>query len=256
MNMVKRRTVFKISKRLFDAVIFDMDGVVTQTAKTHAAVWKQMFDEYLQKLGSSDNGQYRPFAIETDYFRYVDGKPRYEGIQSFLESRGIHLPPWGNPKDPPDRNTICGLGNRKNLLFNDYIKEHGVEVYQSTIDLIHSLKSLSFRTAVVTSSKNCNTVLEAAGIRHLFDTKVDGLDAERLELGGKPQPDIFIHAARNLDVYPMRAVVVEDAIAGVRAAKQGCFGCIIGVDRDDQADALGDSGADVTVKDLSEISVE
>jgi beta-phosphoglucomutase family hydrolase len=254
--MEKEQAGFRIRKKFFDAVIFDMDGVVTQTAKTHAAIWKQMFDEYLEDLGRREGRTYRPFTIETDYRVYVDGKPRYEGIQSFLESRKIKLPPWGDPEDPPDRKTICGLGNKKNLLFHEYIKKHGVEIYQSTIDLIRRLKSLNIRTAVVTSSKNCKAVLDAAQIGGLFDAKVDGLDAENLKLSGKPQPDIFVRAAQDLGVNPMRAVVVEDAIAGVQAAKRGCFGCVIGVERNDHGGALHAHGADITVKDLSEISVE
>jgi beta-phosphoglucomutase family hydrolase len=246
----------QFKKNAFNAIIFDMDGVVTRTAKSHAAAWKKLFDDYLDELGKRKGIHYRPFSIEEDYRIYVDGKPRYAGVQSFIQSRGIDAPPWGNPGDPPGHETICSLGNKKNIIFNDLINREGVEVYESTIDLIHRLRSFGIHTAIVTSSKNCNTVLKAAGIERLFDAKVDGLDSERLNLAGKPDPDIFIHAARSMGVNPKRAVVVEDAIAGVQAGKRGGFGCVIGVDRASQGDALQENGADITVKDLSEISLE
>ena len=244
----------KINTNDFDAVIFDLDGVVTRTAKAHEAAWKKLFDDYLEEIGNRDGIRCRPFSNE-DYRLYVDGKPRYAGVQSFIESRGIDVPPWGDPEDPPGYETIYGIGNKKNELFNDYIRKEGVEVYESTIALIRSLRDRKIRTGIVTSSKNCSTVLDAAGIGNLFDTKVDGLDAERLHLAGKPHPGIFIHAARNLQIKPERAVVVEDAIAGVQAGKSGRFGCVIGVDRDGQGEALQENGADITVRDLSEISL-
>lgn len=253
--MEQKQIKLKIGKNSFDAVIFDMDGVVTQTAKLHAAAWKELFDEYLRDIGGRKGIDYGSFSPE-DYRLYVDGKPRYEGVKSFLESRGIDFVDWGDPGDPPGHETICSIGNKKNQLFHDKIKEDGVEVYQSSIELIRKLRSRNVLTGIVTSSKNCSDVLEAAGIRGMFDTKVDGVDSERLHLAGKPHPDIFVHAARNLGVHPSRSVVVEDAIAGVQAGKRGRFGCVVGVDRNNQGKTLQENGADVTVKDLSEIGVE
>ncbi len=243
-------------ERSFNAVIFDMDGVVTQTAKSHAAAWKKLFDEYLDEIGKQKGIPCRPFRIDEDYRLYVDGRPRYAGVQSFIESRGMDVPPWGDPGDPPGHETICSLGNKKNVIFNDLINREGVQVYESTITLIHRLRSLKIPAAIVTSSKNGEAVLRTAGIEPLFDAKVDGVDSERLNLSGKPNPDIFLHAARILGVDPRRAVVIEDAIAGIQAGKRGGFGCVIGVDRAGLGDALRENGADITVKDLSEISLE
>jgi beta-phosphoglucomutase family hydrolase len=254
MGRKKRR--FTIRKDSFDAVIFDMDGIVTRTSKTHAEAWKTMFDNYLRDLTEKRGISYCPFSIEKDYRASVDGKPRYKGVQSFLESRRLDIPPWGYPDDPPGHETICGLGNRKNELFQELLKKGGIEVYASTVQLIHELKSRNFKTAIVTSSKNCEAILKAGKIGKLFDTKVDGLDSERLKLAGKPNPDIFICAAQKLRVDPARAVVIEDAVAGVLAGKRGHFGLVIGVDRDAQKEALLKNGADLTVHDLSEISLE
>jgi trehalose 6-phosphate phosphatase len=244
--------VFRISPKLYDAVIFDLDGVVTRTAKVHAAAWKKLFDEYLERRAARLGEEFGPFDIEADYRRYVDGKPRYDGVQSFLKSRGINLP-HGRPGDSPDQETVCGLGNRKNRLFLELLEQRGVEVYEFTIALIRELRSAGIKTAIVTSSKNCPAVLETAGISSLFDAKVDGNEKERNHLKGKPHPDIFLEAARRLGVNPARAVVVEDAIAGVEAGRQGNFGCVIGVDRGGQADALLKRGANVVVGDLAEV---
>ena len=252
--MGKKKSGFKIRGDSFDAFIFDMDGVVTRTAKTHAEAWRKMFDGYLRDLSEKSGKFQLPFSMK-DYFVYVDGKPRYKGVKNFLESRGLNLP-WGDPENPPGYDTICGLGNMKNELFQQILQKDGAEVYGSTISLIHDLKSRGIKTAVVTSSKNSKAVLEAAKIENLFDTKVDGLDAEHLKLTGKPDPDIFIRAARNLGVAPARAVVFEDAVAGVQAGKRGHFGLVVGVDRAEQKEALEKNGADVAVRDLSEISLE
>jgi len=243
-----------ISRLDYDAFIFDLDGVVTRTAKVHAAAWKELFDEYLSHRAQREGQTFQPFAIDTDYLRYVDGKPRYEGVRSFLESRGITLS-YGSPEDQPNKETVCGLGNKKNQLFHELLKRHGVEVYRSTVELIRQLRSKGFKTAIVSSSKNCSAVLEAAHIVDLFDTQVDGVDAERLGLKGKPAPDIFLEAANRLGVDPQRAVVAEDAIAGVKAGSSGKFGLVIGVDRGKQEQALKNNGADVTVADLAEITV-
>ena len=241
-----------LSPRLHDAVIFDLDGVVTRTARLHAAAWKHTFDEYLQQKHGAD---WQAFDDVEDYRRYVDGKPRFDGTRSFLQSRGIHLPE-GEPDDPPDRETVCGIGNRKNARFLELLKQQGAEAYAPALKLIHTLRRAGVRTAVVSSSRNCVAVLESVDAMHLFDAKVDGVDADEAHLAGKPAPDIFLEAARRLGVSPQRAVVVEDAIAGVEAGRAGGFALIIGVDRTGHAHGLRVHGADVVVKDLAEVSVE
>lgn len=245
---------FIISNKNFEGVIFDLDGVVTKTARIHAAVWKKLFDEYLEERATSEGEKFQPFDIGTDYPPYLNGKPRYEGVRSFLLSRGIDLP-YGKPDDSWDKETICGLGNRKNLLFHEELKKRGVEVYSSTIDLIKDLRSKDFKTAIVSSSKNCVAVLEAAKLVHFFDAKVDGVDGEELGFEGKPAPDIYLEAAKRLNVTPGRAVIVEDSIAGVQAGRRGHFGCVIGVNRNRNGTNLKSNGADIVVKDLSEITV-
>ena len=239
-----------INPEFYDAILFDLDGVVTKTADTHAKAWKKLFDEYLEK--KSNSGDYEPFDIKKDYIRYVDGKPRYKGIESFIASRSIDIS-YGSVNDPPDKETICGLGNRKNQFFSDLLKKEGVKVYQSTIDLIRELRKKGFKTAIVSSSKNCSPVLKAAEIEALFDTRVDGVVSEDLGLTGKPEPDIFLEAARRLNADINRCVVVEDALSGVEAGKKGGFGMVIGVNRSDQAKELKRKGAHIVVEDLSEI---
>lgn len=244
----------------FDAALFDLDGVVTQTARVHAAAWKEMFDTYLESRGRAEGKTYRPFDKDSDYLAYVDGKPRYEGVVSFLKSRGIELP-WGNPADPPGKETVCGLGNHKNELFHQRLQQDGVVVYQTTVNFIHRLKFARIRTAVFSSSKNCGAVLAAAGLEGLFDVKVGGGDAERLSLNGKPAPDVLLEAARQLEAAPENTAVFEDAIAGVQAGRAGNFGWVVGVNRSgpgrrNQAEALRKHGADAVVADLSEIRLE
>ena len=238
----------------FDAFIFDLDGVVTETAKIHARAWKKTFDEYLEKRAGSED-EFEPFDIKTDYPRYVDGIPRYDGVKNFLESRDIHLP-YGSPDDPPGKETVCGIGNNKNEFFQEFMNKENIFVYDSTIDLINCLRQNNIQTGIISSSKNCARVLEIVNIRHLFDTKIDGTDSVRLELNGKPEPDIFIAAARDMGVDPERTAVVEDAVLGVEAGRKGNFGLVIGVDRTDHADDLKKSGADVVVSDLSEIYIQ
>jgi len=240
-----------ITKAACDAVIFDMDGVVTKTADVHFKAWKQLFDHYLEKNRRHDQ---RPFSQE-DYHRYVDGKPRLEGMASFFDSRNINLPE-GDRKDGPEEETLHGLGNRKNLIFNRLIEKNGVEVYQAAVQLLKKLRDAGFGTAVVTSSKNCVAVLKAAGIEHLFDHKIDGLDSEKLNLRGKPRPDIFLEATDRLNVRPGRTAILEDAISGVRAGKEGGFGLIIGVNRADREKDLLENGADAVVTDISAIKVD
>lgn len=236
----------------FDAVLFDLDGVLTATAKVHAAAWKKTFDDYLQKRAAKTGEPFQPFDPDGDYSLYVDGKPRYDGVRSFLDSRSIHLP-YGDPSDPPDRETICGIGNRKEEMVVKTLKAEGVEVYEGSTAWVRHLRLAGIKTAVVSSSKETVTVLKAAGIDGLFDVRVDGRVVEDLRLPGKPAPDSYLHAAALLGASPRRAVVVEDAISGVQAGRSGGFGLVIGVDRKGHADALLKNGADVVVTDLKEM---
>src|SRR5918998_5441387 len=241
-----------ISPGEYGAWLFDLDGVITDTASVHAAAWKRTFDGYLKEVSERERRPFQPFEIDPDYYRYVDGKPRYDGVDSFLRSRGIVLG-CGHPNDPPDRETVCGLGNRKNAMFNEVLRSRGVEVFGSSVALIQELRSRGRRVAVVTSSKNCDAVLEAAGIQHLFEARGDGNVAEEKKLAGKPAPETYEAAARMLGTPPERAVVIEDAISGVRAGRAGGFGLVIGVARGDDPEVLRESGADVVVRDLAEL---
>jgi trehalose 6-phosphate phosphatase len=239
--------------RTMQAVIFDLDGVVTRTAEVHAEAWKQLFDEYLAARARRLGEPFRPFDRSSDYRRFVDGKPRYEGVASFLGSRGIELP-FGSSEDPGERETVCGLGNRKNRYFREALARRGVDPYPTTLELIVALRRRGVRTAIVSSSRNCAAVLEAAGIRELFDAKVDGVDAAELGLPGKPDPAVFLDAARRLGADPAHTAVVEDAIAGVEAGRRGGFALVVGVDREAQFEALAAAGADVVVSDLGELA--
>jgi beta-phosphoglucomutase family hydrolase len=241
-----------LSRDRFDAVLFDLDGVLTATAKIHAACWKRMFDEYLRMRADRTAEPFRPFDIQADYKAYVDGKLRYDGVRDFLNSRAIELPE-GNPDDPGSAETVCGLGNRKNDMINDVLQSEGVEPYEGSVVLVRHLRRKGMKTAVVSSSHNCLAVLQAAQMADLFDARVDGDVADRLHLRGKPAPDTFLAAASQLDVPPQRAVVVEDAIAGVQAGRAGQFGLVIGVARKGEDEALKDNGADVVVADLSHL---
>ncbi|WP_338243769.1 trehalose-phosphatase [Aurantiacibacter hainanensis] len=234
--------------------MLDLDGVVTDTADLHAASWKRLFDEFLQRWNERTGSAQAPFDIGADYRQHVDGKPRYAGVQAFLSSREIELP-YGSPEDPPERETVSGLGNRKNAIFNETLASDGVEVFESSVKLIRRLRAAGLRTGLVTSSKNGMAVLEAAGIADLFDLIVDGVKAERLKLKGKPDPDTFAQAAAELGLEPRDAVAVEDALSGVEAAKRANYGLVIGVDRNGQAAALREHGADVVVKDLGELDI-
>jgi beta-phosphoglucomutase family hydrolase len=241
-----------ITPQKFDAVLFDMDGVLTATAKVHAASWKKMFDDFLKKRSAETGEPFIPFDIGTDYKLYVDGKLRDEGVSSFLESRGIKLP-FGDVGDPPDRKTVIGLGNRKNDLVSKIIETEGVDIFEGSLALVRNLRKKGIKTAVVSASKNCETVLKVTGITDLFDVMVDGNVAARLGLPGKPAPDTFLKAAQMLDTDPERAVVVEDAISGVQAGRAGEFGLVIGVDRHGEPDSLRDNGADIVVDDLDKL---
>ena len=242
-----------ISPEQFDAVIFDMDGVVTRTAHVHATAWKKMFDNYLAERAKRTGDDYQPFSVDKDYNRYVDGKPRYDGVRDFLESRGIRLPE-GTSDDDPAHETIRGLGNRKNDYFQQALEEKGAKRYETTADLINQLRKAGIKTAIISASKNARAVLASAAAADLFDARVDGLDAEELGIPGKPAPDVFLAAARKLGATPRRSVVVEDAQSGVQAGRAGDFGLVIGVDRVNQAQELA-KYADVVVKDLAEITV-
>jgi beta-phosphoglucomutase family hydrolase len=238
------------------AGLFDMDGVLTQTAKVHAQAWKQMFDEFLERRATSpDHGsgeRLDPFDLVADYEEYVDGKPRYDGVRDFLASRGIHLAE-GHPDDPPDADTVAGLGNRKNELVQKLIHEQGVQTYDGSVRYVKAARDAGLRTAVVSSSKNTREVLEVAGIADLFEDVVDGHAVEDRGLKGKPAPDTFLAAAHDLGVEPAHAAVFEDALAGVAAGRAGGFGCVVGVNRGDEADALRAHGADIVVDDLGEL---
>lgn len=241
-----------ISPEKFDAVLFDMDGVLTMTMKIHAKCWKRMFDSYLQARSEKLAEDFRPFEVASDYKPYVDGKLRYDGVRSFLASRDITLPE-GTPGDGPDQETVCGLGNRKDRMVNEMIETEGVEVLEGTLSVVRQVRRDGLRTAVVSASKNCQKVLDVTGIGDLFDIVVDGTVAAKLGLPGKPAPDTFLEAARELNVLPERAVVVEDAISGVQAGRAGQFGLVIGIDHHGDQQALRDNGADLVVEDLSEI---
>jgi alpha,alpha-trehalase len=234
------------------AVIFDMDGVITDTASAHAEAWRRLFDGYLRAHADRTGQPFVPFDADGDYRRFIDGKPRFDGVRSFLASRGIELPE-GDPTDPPDRETVCGLGNRKNEAFLEHLREQGVQPYPSTVALVRELQARGTGTAAISASRNMSEVLEAAGVGDLFAVRVDGLVLEELGLPGKPDPAVFLEAARRLGVDPPSAAVVEDALAGVEAGVRGGFGFVVGVDRTGYADALRAAGADVVVSDLAEL---
>jgi beta-phosphoglucomutase family hydrolase len=239
----------------FDAVIFDLDGVITKTALVHGSAWKKMFDEYLHSREERFGESFKEFTHADDYLPYVDGKPRYKGVDSFLKSRGIDIP-FGDPSDAPEKETVCALGNRKNLLFNLVLDEEGVTVYESTVELIKELKAAGVRIGVASSSKNCKPVLETANLLHYFETRVDGVVSAEIGLHGKPEPDIFTTACDNLGVEYHRAIVVEDAVSGVQAGKKGNFGLTIGVAREENVRELQMNGGDIVVEDLGELTVE
>ncbi len=233
------------------ACLFDLDGVLTQTAKVHSAAWKRMFDSYLRERSEREGAAFEPFT-DSDYDEYVDGKPRADGVRSFLGSRGIELAE-GSADDGSDAETVAGLGNRKNELVLALIDEQGVEVYPGSVRYAEAAREAGLRRAVVSSSTNCHAVLQAAGIESLFEEVIDGHVAERRGLAGKPAPDTFLEGARALGVEPTQATVFEDALAGVEAGRAGRFGFTVGVDRVGHAEALAKHGADRVVADLAEL---
>ncbi len=239
----------------FNAAIFDMDGVITKTAAVHSLAWKKMFDEYLHCREKAHHEPFREFTHAGDYRSFVDGRPRYQGVETFLKSRGINIP-FGGPEDAPGKETVCGLGNRKNEVFNKVVETEGVAVYDSTVKLIKELSGRGVKVGVATSSKNCALILKKAGLANLFETRVDGVISAERGLKGKPEPDIFTAASDSLGVRYHRAVVVEDAVSGVQAGCKGNFGLVIGVARENNAPELRAHGADFVVGDLSEITVD
>ncbi|SFU97883.1 trehalose-phosphatase [Halomonas korlensis] len=246
------RSRYGVTLLSYEAGVFDLDGVVTNTARGHCLAWQRLFDTYLSTLAERDSALFQAFDPDEDYRRYLDGKPRYEGVRSFLESRHVYLP-FGKPQDPPDQETICGLGNRKQRLFEKLLAEQGVEVFASSIAFIESIRTAGLKTALVSSSKNARDILARVEASHLFDAVVDGIDAERLGLHGKPQPDIFRHAASLLATPPDQAFAIEDALSGVEAASRAGFGLVIGVDRAQQREDLLAHGAHIVIDDLAEL---
>lgn len=230
----------------YKAVLFDLDGVITKTASLHAAAWKEAFDDFLATLP----GKNLPFDSERDYRDYVDGKARYDGVEGFLKSRNIVLP-YGDASDAPGFTSIIALGNLKDRYFSQLVSKRGVEVFQSTVDLIHILRQKKIKIAVVSSSKHCRDILDKENLTSLFDTICDGNETEKLHLRGKPAPDTYLNAAHKLGFEPADCVVVEDAEAGVQSGKAGGFGLVVGVNREDYAEGLRHHGADIVVNDLS-----
>lgn len=238
-----------------DAAVFDLDGVLTFTASVHAAAWKELFDDYLRSRAARTGEPFRPFDADVDYKSYVDGRLRPDGVKTFLASRGITLP-FGDPTDPPDRETIWGLGNRKNTFFRDQIARHGVELDAGAIAFVRELRAGGVRVGVASSSANTVLILDRAGLTDLFEARVDGVLSEQLGLAGKPRPDIFLACLRLLGFADAsRAMVAEDAIVGVEAGRAGGFGLVLGVDRGRNGDALREHGADWVIQSFHEISL-
>ena len=250
-----REPELTISREKIDAVIFDLDGVVTRITKLHISAWRHVFNAYLRDRSAQDGEDYRPFDVNHDYYRYIDGRPRYQGVKHFLLSRRIDLP-MGDPDDPSDRETVCGLGNRKNLIFGWYFRESGVEVYGCAIALVHQLRRAGIKTAVVSASKHCGLIMEQAGISDQFEVRIDGTEAESLDLDSKPDPDTFLEAARRLGVEPGRAAVLEDSVVGVTAGNRGRFALVIGVDAGGQGQKMREHGAHFVLRDLCGVKVE
>jgi beta-phosphoglucomutase family hydrolase len=242
----------RFNLKQFGAILCDLDGVITQTARLHAAAWKRLFDDYLREVAARTGSPFKPFDVEEDYRVYVDGKPRHEGVRDFLASRAVALPS-GTPGDGPDRETCYGLGNRKDKHFKVALRETGVVAYPNTVKFLHLTRALGLKMAVVSSSHHCAEIIETVGLSPLFDVRVDGHEIDRLRLAGKPAPDSFLEAARRLAVEPRQGIVIEDALAGVQAGHAGGFGLVIGVDRHNQTQALRDQGADIVVADLGEV---
>lgn len=240
-----------INRDDFDAAIFDLDGVLTDTARVHAAAWKEVFDSFLQRWAQQHGLAFQPFDIEADYLAYVDGRPRYDGVRSFLASRGINLPE-GSEHDPEDANTGHALGERKTRLFRQALQQ-GIDPEPGAESLLKKLRQMGVGIAVASSSKNCSAILSAAGFDHLIDARVDGVDADELGLPGKPDPALFLEAARRLRAQPSRTILFEDALAGVEAGRRAGFGSVVGIDRGRQSKALRERGADIVIQGLQDV---
>jgi beta-phosphoglucomutase family hydrolase len=238
---------------MVQAVLFDMDGVITQTARVHAAAWKHLFDEYLQKRATAGGGRFRPFDANRDYREFVDGRPRFEGVATFLASRGISLP-YGSEADGPEAETVCGLGMRKNQYFRDWLDRHTVTAFPDALRLIDALRRAGVRIAVFSSSRNAGAVLCSAGVLQLFDAIVSGQEAAALNLPGKPDPAVLLEAAARLGVSPAHTAVFEDATAGLEAALRGGFGLVIGVARAQNDELLRRAGAHLVVRRLTDVT--
>jgi len=236
----------------YKAGILDLDGVITQTAEIHARAWKKLFDQYNEERNNRNDSTYDEFSIRNDYPKYLDGVPRYDGVKTFLEAKGIKLP-YGSPEDEPTAETICGLGNRKNGYFQLALQEKGVTVFEDTVQKIHEWKDKGMKLAAISSSKSCKPILEEAGLIELFDAIVDGLESEKRNLKGKPAPDIFLEAARELNVATRDAFIVEDALSGVEAGQKGDFALVVGIARKDDAEALKAHGADRVVTSMTDL---
>jgi beta-phosphoglucomutase family hydrolase len=245
----------RLNLRELESFLFDLDGVVTRTAAVHAAAWKQLFDNYLERRARAEGTAFVPFDLIDDYHKYVDGRPREEGVRSFLEARGITLPA-GKADDGPEAETLNGLGSWKDGTFLQVLAQKGVEVFEGTIDFVQEARGRGVRTAIVTSSKNCAAVLNAAGLTQLFDIRIDGIDRWRLRLPGKPAPDMYLEAARRLETPPARAAIFEDALVGVEAGRAGAFRLVVGIGEGAHAADLKAHGADIVVADLRELSLE
>ncbi len=232
------------------AWLFDLDGVVTDTAAIHGVAWKALFDRFLEHRAGG--GEYVPLKLPDDYLEHIDGKPRYEGVRDFLASRGVTLP-WGTSDDGPGFETFCSVGNMKNDLFNEILDRDGVPVFEGAVRLLDHLKAAGIKTACVSSSRNCRPVLKRSSLDDRFDTVIDGIDLETRNIRGKPEPEAFLTAAKELGVAAENAVVLEDALAGVEAGKRGDFGLVVGIDRGAGRQALLDGGADVVVEDAGEL---
>jgi len=239
----------------YDAIIFDLDGVITKTALVHAASWKEMFDEYLKLREQRDHEPFKEFTHEGDYLPFVDGKPRYKGVQSFLESRGVNLD-FGGPEDSPDQETVCGLGNKKNIKFKKILEEQGAEIFEPAVTFVKDLKASGVHIGMASSSKNARLILQKTGLEEFFETCVDGVVSAELGLKGKPEADIFTTACKNVGCTPDRAIVVEDAVSGVQAGKNGKFALVIGVAREGNDKALKENGADVVINNFEGVTAQ
>ncbi len=251
MQKEKKNREVALRKKI-KALIFDLDGVITQTASVHARAWQKMFEKYNHHREQDGQEPFTPYRGQEDYLEYIDGKPRYDGARDFLQSRGIELPE-GEPEDEPGYDTVCALGNLKNDIFQGLLREEGFRTYQAAVTKIREFRKEGFKTAIISASKNCRLILEEAGIAPLFDERVDGVTAEGLGLDGKPAPDIFLEAARRLNVHPDEVAIFEDALAGVAAGKSGKFGQVIGLARSNEPARLREEGADAVIHSFEEL---